>query len=182
MFLINILTNSIELIQSDLALDHDQINDFLYCKKSNDLFFIGQNNYEDLPSKDVASVYDLDSQEIIAHDFIPKLFGFVKHPDTDLIYCLTLPMEGQGFRLMELHVHDSGLSIQQKSVNDLMIDNLSSYLQTIHTASNSYICWGGSSYFDNPENYIYSINLNTGELTGEIYLENYGLMTNLEGE
>lgn len=180
-YLINIATQTIELISIDLfSLELDLVDDFIYLEDSNDIVFIGRK-YSTPESVYYVSVYDLDTEAII-YDSIPKSFGYIKDPSLDRIYALSLPTDDRGFRLMSLDFTENNVSSVLISTEDLAIDELSYYMQTIHTASNSYICRGGSASIEMPENFLYSIDLTTGELKNSVVLDDYGIMKSLKGE
>lgn len=110
-------------------------------------------------------------------------FGFVQHPiDKNKIYYVQQPDDSIGFRLMRIQVDEDKISVSQLSSTDLKIDNLSYYLQTIHSTNNTYILRGGSTSFDSPSNTLYSVNLNTGILVNEIELKEVGHILKLAGE
>ena len=180
-YLINLATQTIELISIDVfSLDFDQIDDFIYLEDQNDFVFIGQKYSVD--DSYFVSVYDLDANAFTIYDSIPKSFGFVKDHASDRIYALSFPTDNHGFRLMSLDIRDDDVRSILISTENLAIDNLSFYMQTIHTASNSYICRGGSASIEVPENMLYSVDLTTGELKNSIILDDYGIMKSLKGE
>jgi hypothetical protein len=85
-------------------------------------------------------------------------------------------------RLMELNLSGGQFQVMSKSTSDLAIDNLSGYLQTIHSATDSYICRGGSSSGEMPIKIFYKIDLTTGELVNEVTLTDAGLLISLSAE
>ncbi|MFK7810572.1 MAG: hypothetical protein AB8F74_22385 [Saprospiraceae bacterium] len=124
-----------------------------------------------------------DSTSIISTKSISKGFGFVQHPiDKNNIYFIQTSQDDKGFRLMKIAINGNELDVSEISTTDLSIDNLSPYLQTIHTASNTYILRGGSNDIEAPTNTLYSININTGELIHEVEIEETGFLLNLAGE
>jgi len=182
-YLINVSTKTIELVHTNIPLDLDQVDAFMYLKERNDFVFFGRNHFNDEPSQYFASIYDIDTEQIIIHSSISNSFGYVKDPSSsDRIYALSLPSDDHLFRLISLNISSDNITSLFISTTDLAIDELSSYVQTIHTATNSYICRGGSTSLDDPKNNLYSIDLDSGELTNEVLLDNYGLMLGLKGE
>ncbi len=83
---------------------------------------------------------------------------------------------------MKIEMATSGIEVTEVSQTDLPIDNLAVYLQTIHTASNTYIIRSGPATLDNPSNTLYSIDLNTGELLRGVALPDAGFLLKLAGE
>lgn len=114
---------------------------------------------------------------------IPSGFGFLQHPvDRDAIYYIQRAQSDKGFRLMKITMSAGGMNISEISQTDLPIENLSPYLQTIHTATNTYILRGGSSSLDAPSNVLYSIDLNNGKLVREVPIRDAGFLLKLAGE
>lgn len=173
-FALDIMAQKISVIAEGLPRYGGNLEAFDYLPATNEFIFLTNEDY---------LIYSLDNQTTaLSSDFGKELFGFVRHPDTDRIYALTLPSDEQIFRLVQLIRTDTELQIADLSTADLAIDNLSPNLQTIHTATNTYICKGGSSNFDNPETILYSIDLNTGELLHDVVLNGFGVMLKLRGE
>ncbi|MEO1261671.1 MAG: hypothetical protein AAFZ15_22905 [Bacteroidota bacterium] len=177
---VDIMMGNYEPLTEYISMDQDQITNMLYSPENDYMIFFGQNN--DTETVYLYSIFDMSVNEIIAHDTIPRFFGFVKHPSQNSIYCLTIPMNGIGFRLTELMVKEDRLDVRTVSTTDLEIDQLSPNLQTIHSATNSYICKGGSTSIENPETFLYSIDLTTGQLLRSTEVPGYGSMMNIESE
>ncbi len=152
----------------------------LYVNQGDDLLFVQDAS----SSADVTKLilFDQASATILDQQDISGAFGFVKYPKEDRFYFLEIPDGTEGFRLMELKTSGETLNVQAKSDKDLPIDELSPYLQTIHTATNTYICRGGSNSIENSTNTLYSISLETGALTNEAVLYDSGILLNLAGE
>ncbi|MFK8005267.1 MAG: hypothetical protein AB8H03_02810 [Saprospiraceae bacterium] len=182
-FSVNLTSKEIFLIKENLSIDQSQFSDFIYLEESNDFVFLGQKNFSSGDSEYRISRYNMDTDEILYTDSIPHLFGFVKYLDNDDIFALTVPSPTQGFRLTRLQAMEGGVNISQLSLSDLALDELSPYLQTIHTATNSYVCRGGTTNLNqtNP-NRLYSINLVNGTVTNEVEIEGYKTMIGLQGE
>ena len=125
---------------------------------------------------------DRSTLDVTYETTVSESFGFVQHPDEDKIYCLLIPDGDKKFRLMEISIFTDLIVFNQKSASDLAIDELSPNLQTIHTATNSYICRGGSNAIEAPTNTLYMIDLGTGELKSGVELTDSGLILNLAGE
>lgn len=173
-YVIDLVNQTIDLLVDDIVVDRNGIEAFIYLKSSHEIVFLGNDFY---------TIYDLNSgQLVIEDDTIPDLFGFVKHPDTDDIYCLSFPTTDFAFRLVRMVKQGGQYGVVMISLEDLEIDNLSPNLQTIHTATNAFVCRGGTTLENNIETYIYSIDLNTGELIRTVTLNGFELMTKLEGE
>lgn len=180
---VDLTTQEINLVKDDILVDQNQFDDFIYLPESNDFVFFGQKNFTGGVSEKRVSVFDLDTDTVLYTDSIPNLFGFVKHPENDDIFALTIPTTEKKFRLTRLRAMDDFLFISELSSSNLAIDELSPYLQTVHTATNSYVCRGGTNSIDTQnENTLYSINLTNGTLTGEILIEDYETMIGLQGE
>ena len=173
-FALDLIAQKISVIAEGLPNYGANLEAFDYLPATNELIFLTSDGY---------LIYSLENQiTALSGAFDKELFGFVRHPDTDRIYALTLPSDEQIFRLVQLIRTDTRLESSDLSTADLAIDNLSPRLQTIHTATNTYICKGGSSNFDNPETILYSIDLNTGELLHDVVLNGFGVMLKLRGE
>jgi len=124
-----------------------------------------------------------NSSAFITTNYIASGFGFVQHPiDRDKFYYIQRLSNNKGYRLMYVEVVEDQIFVSQKSVADLPIENLSTYLQTIHSATNTYILRAGSNNIDSPSNNLYSINLNTGVLVNEVDLKEVGFISKLAGE
>ncbi len=180
---VDLETKEVKLIVNLRTENIKQIQNFIYLQDFNQFLTIG--NSEEEEDSYAYSLFDIESQSVLAEDTMPKLFGFVKHPSNNRIYALTYPTDDHKFRLMEISVSGaSGLQMRQKSSSDLAIDELSTNVQTIHTATNSYICRGGSTAFEGegPKNTLYSIDLNTGNLKSQVFLEDYKNMLGINGE
>ncbi len=175
-------TKEVKLIKSLRTENIKQVQRFIYLQDRDQFLTIG--NSQDVEDSYAYSLYDIESQSVLAEDIMPRLFGFAVHPNNDQIYALTYPTDDRKFRMVEITVNDNGLQIRQKSSSDLAIDELSTKVQTIHTATNSYICRGGSTAFEGegPENTLYSIDLNTGNLKSQVFLEDYKNMLGINGE
>lgn len=181
-FSVNLTSQEISLVK-DISVDQSQFSDFIYLKESNDFVFFGQKNFGGGNVEYRVSLFDSDTDEILYTDSLPHFFGFVKHPENDDIFALTIPSADKGFRLMKLQVMENEVNILQLSSSDLAIDELSPYIQTIHTETNSYICRGGTAFIDQPNsNRLYSISLVNGTVTKEVELEGYKTMSGLQGE
>ncbi len=176
------LTNSkVNQIFNDSIFPNDYTpRAVLYVNQGDDLLFIQDAASSAGMTKLI--LFDQETASILDQQEIEGAFGFVKYPNEDRFYFLKIPGGTEGFRLMELKVSSGAMSIQEKSTTGLAIDNLSLYLQTIHTASNTYICRGGSSSIENPTNTLYSISLEDGILLNEVTLEDSGTLLNLAGE
>ena len=127
-------------------------------------------------------LYDLSTGTITNSMTIPESFGLAQDAGGDGFYFLQIPGEDTGFRLMEFRINAGQMELIQLSDADLPIDELSLYAQTIHTATNSYICRGGSNSIEMPSNTLYSIDLDSGNLTDEVVLEEDGILLKLVGE
>lgn len=180
-YLINIINQTVEII-GDIPFDIGDINDFIYLKKQSNFVIFSHKSSDNTPLDNLISVYDPVTLEMTQQQAISSFFGFIKDPNSDNLFCLSTPKENKGFRLTKIQITDAWISIQQQSSTDLDIDKLSYYIQTIHTATNSYICKGGSTSFDTPQTYLYSIDLHTGELTNETFLEECEAMLDIKGE
>lgn len=124
-----------------------------------------------------------DAEAVVNDLAIVKGFGFVQSPtDKSSFYYIKLAEGDEGFRLMRAQLTGENISTTQLSTTDLAIDNLSSFLQTIQTATNAYILRGGSSSIEMPNNTLYTIDLDSGELINEVDLENSGILLKLAGE
>lgn len=173
-YVIDLVNQTIDLLVDNIVVDRNGIEAFIYLKSSHEIVFLGNDFY---------TIYDLSSgQLVIEDDTIPDLFGFVKHPDTDDIYCLSLPTTDFAFRLVRMVKQGNQYGVVMISLEDLEMDDLSPNLQTIHTATNAFVCRGGTTLENNIETYIYSIDLNSGELIRTVTLNGFELMTKLEGE
>lgn len=173
-YMVDLINQTFDVLVDDIVVDRNEIEAFIYLKSSHEIVFLGNDFY---------TIYDLSNgQLVLEDDTIPDLFGFVKHPDTDDIYCLSSPTTDFAFRLVRMVKQGNQYGVVMISIDDLEIDNLSPNLQTIHTATNAFVCRGGTTLENNIETYIYSIDLNSGELIRTVTLNGFELMTKLEGE
>ena len=121
-----------------------------------------------------------DSTAVISTTAISRGFGFVQHPvEKDNIYFIQATQDNKGFRLMKIEMNGDGINVSEISTTDLLINNMSLYLQTIHTASNTYILRGGSNSIETPSNTLYTIDLNNGNLMCEVEIEETGFLLKL---
>lgn len=127
-------------------------------------------------------LYNNAADSIVYTKVIDSSFGFVQYPKEDQIYFLTVPSSTSGFRLNELKLLGGQIQVTSMSTNDLEISNMSPYLQTIHSETNSYICRGGSNSIEAPSNFLYQIDLTTGELVNSAELEDSGIILSLSAE
>lgn len=124
-----------------------------------------------------------DAVAMISATAIASGFGFAQHPDEPYtIYFIQQPQDDKGFRLMKISMTVVGVNVSEISRSDLPIDNLSVYLQTIHTASNTYIIRSGSGSIERPSNTLYSIDLSKGDLVREVEIREAGILLKLAGE
>lgn len=183
---VDIQTNLVEIEFENIVPDNDvNVTNIFYLKDSDDFLFTTNNSdfgVSSDPSATELMLYDNDVDSIIHTKTIQRGFGFVRFPKEDQFFYLTYPSGQVGFKLMNVKVSGSELEITTKSTSKLAIDSLSGYLQTIHSATNKYICRGGSNLIEAPTNILYSIDLTTGELTNEATLTDSGIMSNLASE
>jgi DNA-binding beta-propeller fold protein YncE len=175
-YAVDLTSQTFHRLVDNIAVDRNEVVAFFYLKSSHEILFLGNDFY---------TLYDLSIGQLVAEDdTIPDLFGFVKHPETEDIFALSLPTDEITFRLVRMVKQGQGnqYNIVLVSLEDLAMDDLSPNLQTIHTATNAYVCRGGTTLENNIETYIYSIDLNTGELIRTVTLNGFELMTKLEGE
>jgi hypothetical protein len=181
---VDLSTKSIELIQDQVSLDLNnyQIEDFRYHRGSQKLLIFGKRSNSSTSDAYAVFTFDVVSKTVELQHSLPALFGYQVHPDGERIFGLTLPSDDEGFRLTEILFSNGSFDTKKISNEDLAIDQLSPYIQTIHTASNSYVCRGGSNSIEMPETILYQIDLTTGELLGEATLAKVGHLLKLEGE
>ncbi|MEL7246819.1 MAG: hypothetical protein AAFO03_00315 [Bacteroidota bacterium] len=180
---VDLVTETPELLYTDLDFDDLYVDNQLYLAATNQLVY---GAHPDIVNRYVSSTIftlDLATGEIASLGEIEESFGWAKNPLDERIYGLRLATDETGFRLVELQLTDSEASTRLLSQEDLDISSLSSHTQTIHTATNSYICRGGSTQEGMNENNIYSIDLNTGELVRTVNVGNSNqLILNIDGE
>lgn len=181
---VDLSTKSVELIKDQIFLDLNdyQIEDFRYHRGSQKLLIFGKRSNSSASDAFAVFTFDLTSKIVELQYSLPALFGYQVHPDGERIFALTLPSDDEGFRLTEILFSNGSFDTKKISNEDLAIDQLSPYIQTIHTASNSYVCRGGSNSIEMPETILYQIDLTTGELLGEATLAKVGHLLKLEGE
>jgi len=173
-YVVDVIAQTLNIQLDDLPLNGNSFEAMIYQKSTNDLFFFEKEKYY---------IIDLDTNELLNDNgVLPGLFGFVQHPDNNLLYALTYPNADRVFRLARLERTGNEFIVQILSGSDLAIDQLSPNLQTIHTATNAYVCRGGTTSENNIETYINSIDLSTGELIRTVTLDGFELMKKLEGE
>lgn len=159
------------------------LSHFFYLADANEYVYTTNTSATNAGTINELVLYDPEQDMIIETQTIDESFGLVQHPDDEnAFYFLQLPNGDEGFRLMALTVNGSALQLEQRSSADLPIDELSIYMQTIHTASHTYICRGGPSQFDMPTNTLYGIDLDSGELITQANLKIEGLLRKLAGE
>ena len=89
-YVVDLVNQTFDLLIDDIVVDRNGLEAFIYLKSSHEIVFLGNDFY---------TIYDLSSgQLVLEDDTIPDLFGFVKHPDTDDIYCLSFPTTDFAFR------------------------------------------------------------------------------------
>ena len=180
---VDIQNNLVEkIIEKMVAANNVYISDILYVKGSDDFILTTTMSAINDPISRELMLYDNDIDSIINVKPIEGSFGFTQFPNEDTFYFLQTPTTQEGFRLMELKIVGEQFQITPKSTSDLAIDNLSGYLQTIHSATNSYICRGGSNSLETPTNFLYNIDLTTGELVNESTLTDANILLNLSSE
>lgn len=180
---VNLLNNKVEKIIEDINNDNDAyVSTILYLKDSNDFLFGINRTAVNANTVTELYLYDTDIDTVSASLIIDESFGFVQVPQQDQAYFIKRSNGQEGFRLGEVKVLGGEIFTNLKSTSDLAIDQLSPYLQTIHTASNSYICRGGSTSIENPTSFLYKIDITSGELISEVELEDVGTMLGLASE
>lgn len=177
---IDLAAEAITVALDTFDLGMDQVNDFLYSPAKGYFVFIGQENVGFTDRFYLAATYDNSTKDFVSRDTFPQqLFGFVANPDLAKLYCLTFPADNFGYRLTEVDfLEGGGLSYTELSNSNLAIGQISEQLQTLHTATNSYLCYGETP----PFKLIYQVDLSSGELRQQIVLEDFGTMIKLAGE
>lgn len=179
---VNLLTEAVELVVEDLSFEGQLPTYLFYSAADDNLIFAARGSASNNPTSNSILRYDLAMDTIINQNVITESFGFVMHPDDERIFALTTTDQIQGFRLLEFQYSFGQLAIRPVSQMDLAIDELSFYMQTIHSETNAYICRGGSNNIESPTNKLYSINLDNGELVSTVELAAAGTMLKLAGE
>jgi hypothetical protein len=173
-YVVDLVNQTFDVLVDNITVDRNGLEAFIYLKNSDELLFLGNDFY---------TLYNLGGEQLISEENItPRLFGFVKHPDTEEIFALSLPTDDTVFRLAKMVKQGDQYNTIMVSTEDLAIDNLSPNLQTIHTATGAYVCRGGTTLENNIETFIYSIDLQTGRLIRTVTLNGFELMTKLQGE
>ena len=177
---IDLATQTLRVALDTFPLGFDLLNDFVYSPSEDYFVFMGQINQSFTERLYTATIYDHATKTLVARDTFPqRLFGFVPDPDLGRMFALTFPENQFGYRLYEVGFRgEEGLEYTELSNENLAIGQLSEQLQTLHTASNSYLCYGETS----PFNVVYQVDLNSGELRAQIVLEDFGTMIKLDGE
>lgn len=177
---IDLAAQSLSIALDTFPLDFDLLNDFVYSPSENYFVFMGQINQSFTERLYTATIYDNETQALVARDTFPqRLFGFVPDPDAGRMFALTFPENQFGYRLYEVQFRGAdGLAYTELSNQNLAIGQLSEQLQTLHTASNSYLCYGESP----PFKVIYQLDLDSGDLRTQIVLDEFGTMIKLDGE
>lgn len=168
LWLIDIEMGTAEIIHEDILPSGYQMDYQLYLKSRNTLVFGAHFNLIGSHHSTHVFTLDLDTGQIQLLSEIPKSFGWVLNPKDQHIYCISSPNDEQGFRLMQYKILDNDIQINTISNEDLDIDNLFFHTQTIHSASNTYICVGGSSHESHLSNNLYSIDLSNSEIVKTI--------------
>ncbi|MEL6835470.1 MAG: hypothetical protein AAFP77_20885 [Bacteroidota bacterium] len=180
---IDLITETPELLYSRLDFGELYVDNQLYLASTNQLVY---GAHPDIVNRYVSSaIYTLDlaTGELQNLGDIEETFGWAKDPQDERIYGLRLATDETGFRLVELELTGSEASTRLLSQEDLAISSLSAHTQTIHTATNTYICRGGSTREGMNENNIYSIDLSSGELIRTVSIGNKDqLILNIDGE
>lgn len=180
---VNLQNNQVKRIIEDLNDDNEAyISTIFYLKDSGDFLFGMNRTATNSARVTELYLYNNDLDSITASLLIDEAFGFVQVPKQDNVYFLKNANGQEGFRLGEAKVLGGEIFTNMKSTSDLAINQLSGYLQTIHTATNSYICKGGNSSIENPTSFLYKIDLTTGELISEVELVDVGIMLGLASE
>lgn len=181
LWLVNLSTNSVEMLFSGLYFDNHVLDYQLYLESTNQLVYGGHIGSTNVHISNAVFTFDLNTGEINSIGNISDSFGWVMSPQSENILCLTTPTDQQGFRLMQFRIIDNNLQTELLSQEDLPIDNMSFHTQTIHSATNTYICRGGKNNENISENNLYSIDISSGEIVQTIMIdENY--IHSLKGE
>lgn len=178
------LTNySIERIADKPLINIKLITDIIFSKEDQRIILLGQTVNTTSQVATSYAIYDLASNTVIKEGSLPDVFGFAKHPTKNSIFCLTVPTLELGIRLVELQINQNDLSVVYISPEDLVLDDgLSTHRSTIHSATNSYICRGGSTHEANQETYLHRIDLISGELQKSVFVDGHDFMIKLAGE
>ncbi|MEQ8703250.1 MAG: hypothetical protein RIC19_04990 [Phaeodactylibacter sp.] len=181
---IDLGAQALSIALDTFQLGFDLLNDFIYSPSEDYFVFLGQVNQGFTERLYTATIFDNATKMLVARDTFPqRLFGFVPDPDLGRMFALTFPENGFGYRLYEVRFEgEEGLSYTELSASNLAIGQLSEQLQTLHTSSNSYLCYGDNSSAGNPLKVIFQVDLSTGELISQIVLDDFGTMIKLDGE
>lgn len=179
-YAIDLDSRTLSIALDTFSLEFDLLNDFVYSPSEDYFVFLGQINQGFTERLYTATIYDQTTKTLVARDTFPqRLFGFVADPDEAKMFALTFPENQFGYRLFEVRfLGEDGLSYTDLSTQNLAIGQLSEQLQTLHTATNSYLCYGESP----PFKVIYQLNLDNGGLEAQIVLDDFGTMIKLDGE
>ncbi len=121
----------------------------------------------------VLASFDLSTLETSFLGSLPPTFGFLRDPVANRFLALSVPVNGTGFRLLEIKPDDRNL-FSVISTGTLAMDNLSPDVFAFHTATNSCLYLGGNNSLENPTNQLYRIDAESGELNGStMILEDY---------
>ena len=161
---IDLEQESIELIATIALTDIESITDIIFHKAPQQLIIFGLPTSTDVQEASAYAIYDLATNEIVKEANIPTTTGFVKHPNQGSIFCLTVPNQEIGFRLIEFEIKMGGLVEIARSQEDLEINYIDNHRSTIHSATNSYIVQGKASAGPNLVVGLHLIDLETGVL------------------
>ncbi len=180
---IDLLTEEVEKTAIQLPIPSGAyLSNVYYIAATDD--FLYSTNSSAINSGTITNLhfYDLGSETVIQSATITESFGLVPSSTPGQFYFLQIPTEDTGFRLVELQVNPGQLMLAEISDADLAIDELTLYTQTTHTATNSYVCRGGSNNLEDLSNTLYIIDLDSGDLIDEVVLEVDGILSKLAGE
>ncbi len=180
---VDLITQTPELLYTNLDFGDLYVDNQLYLASTDQLVYGAHPDVVNRYISTAIFTLDLATGEIQTLGEIEETFGWAKDPLDERIYGLRLATDETGFRLVELQLTNSEASTKLLSQEDLPISSLSSHTQTIHTATNTYICRGGSTQEGMNENDIYSIDLSTGALTRTVSIgKRNQLILNIDGE
>jgi len=164
------------------------IANFFYIESTDKFVICTNNNAVNDARGDNLQFFDPkkpDSLALTGSTSIPFGLGFVRHPIfRNTINYLNVSVDGtEPEKLMKVMVGSESFNISDVLIPELTFKRMSTTLQTINSSLNSYITLGsGGSNNTGPINTLYSIDLDSGEVIGEVELEEAGTILKLAGE
>jgi hypothetical protein len=155
---------TISLLTDSLATGSIGLHRYLLDPAADRLYFFGKDRAASPIWADTLLIFNSNTFELEDSKSLSPVFAIIQDPASGRIFGLTAPNQDRGVRLAEIRPMDIN-PICVISPEDLPIDQVSTNLSAIHTATNTLIIKTGNNSIDSPTNFLQRIDLNTGELS-----------------